>query len=241
MSAAKSCFKMKKLFYLATTTLLLFSCGKENNESQKKEDPGDQEFSFTAIDLGLSVKWGNANLGATAPEGYGDYYAWGETEIKEDYSWLTYKWCNGDYNKLTKYNGNPLYGYVDYKDGLESNDDVAYIRLGGNWRMPTVSEMSELLSTRNNPSYQWEWKSLNGHNGWMVTYLVTNNSIFLPAAGRRYYISIENVGSYCCYWSSSRNPECPDQAHYMLFTATYAFSNNTLGRFGGFSVRPVSE
>ena len=99
-----------------------------------------------AVDLGLSVKWASFNVGATAPEEYGDYFAWGETESKTDYSWSSYKWCNGDYNKLTKYClGDQSYywngeGTPDGKTVLDPEDDPAITNWGGTWRTPTDAE-----------------------------------------------------------------------------------------------------
>ncbi len=198
------------------------------------------DFAFAAIDMGLSVKWANANLGATAPEGYGDYYAWGETETKENYYWSTYKWCNGSSTTLTKYNYSSSYGTVDNKTVLEPEDDVAHVKLGGSWRMPTSSEVDELISTRNNSSYQWEWKSLNGHNGWLVTYLVNNNSIFLPAAGYRYDANLYYVGSNGFYWSSSLYTGDPYGAWSVYFSSDGVRGGSGY-RYFGQSVRPVSE
>ena len=196
-------------------------------------------FKIEAVDLGLSVKWANANLGATSPEGYGDYYAWGEIEPKEVYSWETYKWCNGVYNELTKYNSDSSYGAVDNKTVLEAADDVAHVKLGGEWRTPTRSEVDELIATRRNPSYQWEWRSLNGHNGWFVTYLVNNNSIFFPAAGLLSGTSdYDTVGAYGIYMSSSLDTDSPHIAWCLYFYSSNAIGN-FFDRFVGRSVRPV--
>ena len=200
-----------------------------------------KEFGFAAIDMGLSVKWANANLGANEPWDFGDYYAWGETETKENYSWGTYKWCNGDYNNLTKYNTDSSYGTVDKKTVLEAEDDVAHVKLGGKWRMPTISEVYKLMSTRDNASYQWEWMSLNGHNGWLVTYLVNNNSIFLPAAGYRVYTNLYDVGSSCFFWSSSLYTDNPDYAYALLFDSGDIYAGIDFLRHFGFSVRPVQD
>lgn len=203
-----------------------------------------KEFGFAAIDMGLSVKWANANLGASTPEGYGDYYAWGETETKDNYSWGTYKWCNGDYNKLTKYNNNSSYGTVDNKTVLEVADDVAHVKLDGKWRLPTSSEVDELISTKNNASYQWEWKSMNGHNGWLVTYLVNNNSIFFPAAGDRTDMNLRNVGSYGYFWSSSLDVHnSPGSCGMYLGSESVGkhYYEYIYNRYYGVSVRPVSE
>ena len=107
--------------------------------------------------------------------------------------------------------------------------------------MPTSSEVDELISTRNNSSYQWEWKSLNGHNGWLVTYLVNNNSIFFPAAGvREDGTSLNFVGSNGGCWSSSLDTGFPYFACYLFFSSVYV-GRSISDRVYGLSVRPVSE
>lgn len=190
-----------------------------------------KDFALEAIDLGLSVKWANANLGATAPEGYGDYYAWGETDPKSDYCWDTYKF--GD-EKLIKYTSSAT-------RVLDAEDDAAHVKLGGNWRIPTYREIDEIVSTRNNTSYVWEWKSLNGHDGWLVTYLVNNNTIFLPAAGCRNGTSLDSVGVFGGYWSSSLDTDAlPYNAWYMYFYYNDV-DRNYYFRDVGFSIRPVSD
>ncbi len=102
------------------------------------------------VDLGLNVKWATCNVGATAPTEYGDYFAWGETEGynsgKTAFFWSTYKWCEGSYEKLTKYNTNSSKGIVDDKTVLELTDDAARRNWGGIWRMPTAAEFEELKS-----------------------------------------------------------------------------------------------
>ena len=117
------------------------------------------------VDLGLSVKWHAVNLGAHAITDYGNYYAWGETETKSDYSWSTYKHANGASNKLTKYC--PLdktnywdgTGSTDNKLILDVVDDVVNLELGGNYRMPTKEEIEELIALPN------KWMTINGVNG----------------------------------------------------------------------------
>ncbi|MCQ2319676.1 MAG: hypothetical protein MJZ90_12290 [Bacteroidales bacterium] len=110
------------------------------------------EVTLTAaheyVDLGLpsGLLWATCNVGADSPEDYGDYFAWGETETKSDYDWDTYKWCNGSYNTLTKYNTKSSYGTVDNKTTLELSDDAARANWGGSWRMPTEAEFQELIN-----------------------------------------------------------------------------------------------
>ena len=186
------------------------------------------------VDLGLSVKWATSNIGAYVPEGYGDYYAWGETETKEEYSWETYKWCNGAYNTLTKYNYKSSFGTVDKKEVLKYEDDIAHVKLGGRWRMPTMKELDEL---KNNCT--WLWTQIKGINGYKVTG-PNGNSIFLPAAGYREDMILNNVGSSGNYWFSSLNSDHPLEAHNFCFDSSdvnWWYSVDV--RCNGLSVRPV--
>lgn len=153
------------------------------------------------VDLGLSVKWATCNIGASNPEDYGDYYAWGETETKKDYSWSTYKYCIGSADTITKYNCKKYFGTVDRKKTLNQDDDVAHIKWGGNWRIPTEDEFTELIK-----NCTWTRVSQNGVNGYKVTSNkpgYTDRSIFLPAAGYRGYSNLNSVGTLGYYWSSS--------------------------------------
>ena len=196
-------------------------------------DPGSHEW----VDLGLpsGTKWATCNVGASSPEEYGDYFAWGETEPKSTYNWSTYKWCNGSYNTMTKYCTDSYYGYNGFTDGkteLDSEDDAAAVNWGGSWRMPTFTQIEELF---NNCSRQWT--TLNGVNGTLVTG-PNGNTIFLPAAGRRWDGDLSDAGSYGTYWSSSLHPYYDDTACYLYFNSGnwYWYSGR---RYYGRSVRPV--
>ena len=192
------------------------------------------------VDLGLSVKWASCNLGASKPEEYGDYYAWGETEPKESYYWASYKWCNGSSSTLTKYNTDSFHGNVDNKTVLEPEDDVAHIKLGGKWRMPTDAEWTELRNTSN---CSWTWTTINGVNGYKVQSKksgYTDNWIFLPAAGYRLDTILYYVGSDGGYWSSSLYTYNPHYAWYVCFYSGNV-SRGSYDRYYGLSVRPVSE
>lgn len=203
------------------------------------------ENGYQYIELGLSVKWATFNVGASKPEEYGDYYAWGETEPKTDYSWETYKFrTSGDsyYNvKFSKYNTNNNHGTVDGKTTLDPEDDVAHVKWGGTWRMPTEAEQDEL---RNNCI--WTWYSngnteFNGVAGYKVTSNIegyTDRSIFLPAAGYRYDTSLCNVGYSGCFWSSSLYVGGSDVARRILINSGYV-GTDVSNRLSGFSVRPV--
>ena len=127
--------------------------------------------SHQYVDLGLSVKWATCNVGASTPEEFGDYFSWGETQPKESYSWENYKWCNGSKNIITKYTSS------DGLKTLEIEDDAAHVNWGGEWRIPTKAELTELRE-----QCIWEWTEVNGVKGCKVIG-PNGNSIFLPAAG----------------------------------------------------------
>lgn len=195
---------------------------------------------YEYVDLGLSVYWATFNVGATKPEEYGDYYAWGETETKTDYSWESYKWCNGSENTLTKYCNNSEYGYNGYTDDksvLDSEDDVAHVKWGGNWRMPTRVEIEELT---NNCS--WTRENVGGVDGFKITG-PNGNSIFIPAAG--YYSGTEWIeaeyyenGHDGDFWSSTPGDDYKSYFVYFL-TGTGGKGVAPYDRYRGWSVRPV--
>ena len=191
-----------------------------------------------AVDLGLSVKWASCNLGASTPEEYGDYYAWGEIETKENFNWETYKYANGDCDKLTKYCHRKGYWYdlgdPDDKTILDPKDDVAHVKLGGDWRMPTNEEWTELRT-----KCTWIWTTQNGVKGRLVTG-PNGNSIFLPAAGFRLNTDLFGAGSYGYYWSSSLYTDYPGYAWGVYFFSATVRRGGT-NRYYGQSVRPVSE
>ena len=184
------------------------------------------------VDLGLSVKWATCNVGATKPEEYGNYYAWGETTPKTTYDWSTYKWCNGSETTMTKYCTDSDYGTVDNKTILDPEDDAASVNMGGSWRMPTKAEQDELQT-----KCTWTWTyDYNGTGvaGRIVTSKTNGNSIFLPAAGYR------SAGSYGYYWSSSLHTVYSDLASSLLFSSGGVYWGG-YGRYWGQSVRGVCE
>ena len=209
--------------------------GDDDNDDNTTITPGTPSVTVgTAIDLGLSVKWASCNVGATTPEEYGGYYAWGETEEKSYYEWDTYKYCNGSYTSITKYCTNSYYGTVDNKTTLEPCDDVASVKWGGNWRMPTRAEQDELRN-----SCTWEWTTLDGVKGYRVTG-PNGNSIFLPAAGYRHGTGVSFRGSDGNFWSSSFDSIYCFDACYLYW---YDSGNSIWYSYGhrcvGHSVRPV--
>lgn len=190
------------------------------------------------VDLGLpsGLKWAACNVGANSPEEYGGYYAWGETEEKSSYNWSTYKWCNGSYNTMTKYCTDDFYGIVDNKTILDPEDDVAHVKWGGSWRMPTEAEQEELCN-----ECVWIWTAQNGVNGYRVTG-PNGNSIFLPAVGYRSgtYVYIGGYDGF--YWSSSSYSNFSLYACLLdFYDDSYLNESNKSLRYYGFSVRPVTE
>ena len=185
-----------------------------------------------AVDLGLSVYWATCNLGATKSEGYGDYYAWGETEPKSNYTWSTYKWCDGSDYTLTKYNKDSSCGTVDNKTILDLEDDAAHVILGGNWRMPTVEECMELIE-----KCSWAPTTLNGVNGKLIT-STNGNSIFLPCGGWWSDIGLYDVGKDGGIWSSSLHST--DSTSGSIITTQFDCIW-LCSRCHGLPIRPVTE
>ena len=174
---------------------------------------------YAAVDLGLSVKWATCNIGADIPEDYGNYYAWGETETKDNYTSsnsITYGVGMGD-----------IAGDAEY--------DAATANWGSTWHMPTCDEMFELVD-----SCTWEWKTQNDVNGYLVTGS-NGNSIFLPAAGYRYGTSLSYAGSDGNYWSSTYGPGNSYRAYCLQFVSSYYDVSYVYRRDYGRTVRPVTD
>jgi len=178
------------------------------------------------VDLGLSVMWATCNVGAEKPEDYGDYFAWGETKPKSDYSWSTYFDTKDNGNSFTKYNNN------GGKTKLDPKDDAATANWGSGWRMPTKAEQDELRT-----KCTWTWTTQNGVNGYKVTGK-NGNSIFLPAAGYRDDSDLYSVGSSDYFWSSTLYSDSSDLAWFVCFYSAYV-RGYTYSRYLGFSVRAV--
>ena len=202
-----------------------------------------------AVDLGLSVYWADCNIGASSPEEFGDYFSFGEIEPKERYDWSTYKWGDRLYpTKFTKYYASDIFppGTVDSQgsimDGkriLEPEDDVAYTRLGGKWRMPTHEEMLELVN-----SCSMAFTSSGGVPGVQVTNLNTGAYIFLPAAGYKSASQVIGKTTRGEYMSSSVSTDnvyqewgltiyMPNSYRVVSYTSFY--------RSVGYSVRAVCD
>lgn len=193
------------------------------------------------VDLGLSVKWATFNVGATSPEEYGDYFAWAETTPKSDYTWKTYKYCNGSGSSLTKYCKYNTYGYNGYRDFLSSldiSDDAANVNWGDKWKIPSYHDWCELMNSDN---CTWEWTSINGINGYKIQSKIAeykDNWIFIPAAGCRNYTDLKYESESCKYWSETNNTHLPYESGAVLFTSTI-YTIMMGERCQGLTIRPV--
>ncbi|MBO5819244.1 MAG: PEGA domain-containing protein, partial [Bacteroidales bacterium] len=201
---------------------------------------GNFENGHEWVDLGLpsGIKWATCNVGAATPQGYGDYFAWGETSPKSNYTWETYKFRTSgnryDNVRFSKYNTKRSHGKVDNKITLEISDDAARSNWGGSWRMPTEAEQDEL---RNNCI--WTWTTQSGVNGYKVTSNTNGNSIFLPSVGRRSGTSVGDVESGGYYWSSSLYENYPNNAYDWDFLSGNVDWYVTSNRYYGHTVRAV--
>ena len=205
-----------------------------------------------AVDLGLSVKWASCNLGedgfVSSPEEKGAYFAWGETEPKEEYKWSTYKWCEGTRTTLTKYNTDSEYGVVDNKTVLETGpdgDDVASKILGGGWRIPTKEEMEELVDATS-------VRRITLNEGWGFIFTASNEKeIFIPWNGLMIGSTLYEINRGE-YWTSSlctedHNPSSSFSGSSGAYHLQFGGSDNTLTvvvtyetqRTCGLGIRPV--
>ncbi len=189
------------------------------------------------VDLGLpsGLLWATCNVGANAPEEYGDYFAWGETQPKDYYHWSTYQYCMGGDSTLTKYCNNASCGYNGFTDNLTtllSEDDAATTNWGDGWRMPTDLECQELIDNTT-----CVWTTQNGVNGRLFT-ASNGNSIFMPATGIYLDGGLVDVGLTGSYWSRSFVTHRPDHAWRLGFYSETCH-RISYSRYAGVSVRPV--
>ena len=211
---------------LGIAALMVTGCKKNDPEPE----PGTELADWVDLDLPSGLLWATRNVGATSPEDYGDYFAWGETQTKEVfYNWSTYRYSNGDYDQLTKYCNNSSYGYNGFTDGLttlQPGDDAATANYGG--RTPTQAEWQELIDNTTS-----QWTTINGVNGRCFTG-TNGNSLFLPASERFH----SRDGRY---WSSSLCTELPRYARRFIFFSDIQRVYSNGDRCSGYTVRAVRQ
>ena len=195
------------------------------------------------VDLGLpsGTLWATCNVGANSPEGYGNYYACGETVPKSTYTWSNYNYCEGTERTLTKYCTNSNYGYNGYNNGpteLEAGDDAATTNWDSNWQTPSREQLQELFNSDYTTTV---WRTLKGVNGRMITSKSNDNSIFLPAAGIYDDRGFQVAGFSGYYWSRSCSALYGTDANFLSFSSGSITANNVTSYCHGLSVRPVRK
>ncbi len=246
----------KQYFVIFTQSANTYTFTKSDGMEEEQVVSGTVQ-GHDYVDLGLSVKWATCNVGATAPEKEGSFFAWGETATKSNYNENTYKWskyddCCSSSNKLTKYCTNEEYGsclnqysyhghykcegFTDGLTTLQPSDDVAAVKWGTSWRMPTRKEMEELVS-----KCTWTWTMRNGYTGYKVTGR-NGNSIFLPTCWTK---PEGDAGWYSCgyagiYWTASLNETSCSSAYLLYFYESEIYVDNNYRQIG-YLVRPVTK
>ena len=219
------------MFLMSLATMFAMTVG--HAKVNVTETPAQTPDGVEAVDMGLSVKWANMNVGAKKSSGFGTYFAWGETKPKEYYSWNTYAWSRGNTQFLTKYST------TDRRTQLAISDDAARANWGGEWRMPTVSEYEELINPAN---CSWEWTNKDGVNGYKVTSKKTGKSIFFPITGCRFFGEVQFRAINGIYWTSSLYTTNPNKAWCLEFNfedVSVYYGDLSSNRFSGRCIRAV--
>lgn len=232
---------MKKIFTLALLALATIATNAQTKhtvnvwvDGQKTTIENVDSLTFTEdakpepameyVDLGLSVKWATCNLGATKDDEIGNYYAWGETEPKVEYSENTWKFNS---ENRTKYNDD------DNKLVLDPEDDAATVALGADWRMPDYTELEELMQ-----QCEWTWTTDKERPGFLVKSNKNGNTIFIPTSG-----SVDESGEaygtskYVQMWTSER-PTGSTYPYNLFAVKAGSKISNTYG-YIGMTIRPV--
>ena len=210
---------LKKFSEFITEGMWGSALRRSNTSEERREDKDNTQY----IDLGLpsGTLWADRNIGATEPEEYGDFYAWGETEPKKEYLWDNYKWGED----CTKYNDK------DGKTVLDPEDDVVYLKTKGVAHIPTIEQIQELLDNTISKN-----QTINGVVGRLYKSKVNGNNIFLPFAGDCDYYMGGNLWSNYC--SSSNFDKRNINYLYISRNTSDIFTTN---RCDGFSVRGVKN
>ena len=209
---------LKRLSLVMIATALVFTGCKKDQEDENNNGVtvSGTIAGHDYVDLGLpsGLKWATCNVGAATPEDYGNYYAWGETATKSEYTEQNSVIYG---QQISDFSGNPTY-------------DAARANWGSTWRMPTRAEIEELIN-----NCTWTWTTQNGVSGMRVTG-PNGNSIFLPAAGLccRSWRADDGIGDY---WSSTPSGSC---AYSLRFYSGKHYVGSSIREYG-LTVRPVSD
>ena len=196
------------------------SSNDDSSQDGQDDDTSPDGHEHKLVDLGLpsGTLWAETNIGASTPYEAGDNFAWGETKPKDDYDWINYKWGSNYYN-LNKYNSK------DGKTTLDATDDAAKANWGKKYRIPTRSDIQELID-----NCKWTWQTGYNKSGGYVVKGSNGNQIFIPADGS---------GGW--YWSSSLCDDHSSGAYFLCIAKdkVYPISGNI--RCYGLMIRPVSD
>lgn len=213
-----------------TLVLLLFLTFLFANVSNTT---AQQKYGYVDLGLPSGTLWATSNIGAGNPWDNGDYFAWGEIEPKDTYSWSNYKHGNGNNADVSK-----KYNEIDSRTTLETSDDVAYQKWGSEWCMPTQAQFQELYDNCTN---EWTANYQNKNvTGRIFKSKNNGNSIFFPAAGSKGDDGmLMDIGDCGGYWASSLYTGYPDYARDFYFNWSTVYADGYGYRCYGGSVRPV--
>ncbi len=224
----------RKHFLLLLFLFSLISVSAQNDleiNISIKATGADTKTHHEYVDLGLSVKWATCNIGAEKPKDFGDFFAWGETKRKSEYTKETYKFWGGyrgNYPQVTKYNTDRYFGRVDNKRFLESEDDAAQVLWGGDWRIPTPKDFEELIKY-----CTWTPGSVDDIYGYLIKSNVPGyigRAIFLPAGGFR---AEERTGSnvWGYYWTNMLDKMDCSSANTFIFSVSESIFGELEGTY----------
>ena len=238
VAGVQSALAQRVVIHLSDNHKVRYSLARVDSISFEELEVGDYDF----VDMGLpsGTLWADHNVGADNPEENGAHYAWGETEPKDEYSWATYKYCNGTYDTLTKYCIHSGYGPVDNITELEAEDDAASANWGNGWQTPSYPQLNELLCG----AYTLiEYTTQKGISGLKVTSKANGNTLFFPAAGYYDGTELQQAGVLGWYMSRTLFKYSSTYSEDMYFspssTSLGTAQTTYVGRYWGKSVRPV--
>lgn len=229
---------MKKALAISLFVALLSVAGCKKNVIE--DEPGTiNGHAYVDLHLPSGTLWASCNIGASSPEEYGYYMAWGETGPKSMYWWDTYKHSKEvvwNEPRLTKYCFIPDYGYNGYRDylaRLQSEDDAATVNWGEKWKTPNLEQWQELVDFTTHKR-----KTRNGVSGY--EFVSGGDTLFLPMSGWRYFDSCIEVDTVGRYWEYSLSDQNTCNARYFTFFGHVNYGFQETYRCYGLSVRPVS-
>lgn len=189
------------------------------------------------VDLQLpsGTLWATCNVGASVPEEFGYYYSWANNGLQKNYTWESYKWCNGTATSMTTYCTNPVYGEVDNRGTMRISDDAASVLWGVHWGIPTFAQLEELLD---NKYTMLKEETLNGIKGMRIISRSNGKSVFFPYAGVKVGTSDVSVGDWGHYWSCELYPE-NDHAYVVNISSVIQKGKGL--RYRGRTIRAVRK